>query len=481
VKKARNAKSPSESAKSKEYRVYQRNSPIYDGRYDNAKSQGTTALPIQLYHPVFAHFLDDLSSNSLVPPNIAKATVNYMKAASAIYENEGIRRQFLQPRLCEILAITFSAEANADRTSPDGMFLVNPVGELSESALVLLKEDKNELGDGGCDPSTQAGLSAVRFWVQNEVNSFLLLFTHAGLNCFLAHQHDEVRKQTCCPTFLIATAGAWFAVLGAAFTDKWIVQRLTDFIWVGLSATLDEPHYDRVARIMNSLRKNVWKLYDYYRGLNVVATVPNGLHPRYFPSVRAYGDVTSGITTFDYIQPLEIESTCVTFLARTTPGTPKPIVVKFVQRYGEDAHRLLAKENLAPALIYCGHISAQGRVPSYGHLRMVVMEYIDGDTLDKAKRIPRKSRDEIRRALDLLHKSGYVFGDLRQPNVMITKNQETKLIDFDWAGKHDTDRYPLLISCNLPWPVGVEALSLMQTSHDDEMFTRLFPKSNYTM
>jgi hypothetical protein len=42
------------------------------------------ALLIQLYHPVFAHFLDNLSSKSPVPPNIAKATVNYMKAASAI-------------------------------------------------------------------------------------------------------------------------------------------------------------------------------------------------------------------------------------------------------------------------------------------------------------------------------------------------------------------------------------------------------------
>jgi serine/threonine protein kinase len=272
----------------------------------------------------------------------------------------------------------------------------------------------------------------------------LFLFTHASLDYFLAHQHDEVRKRTCCPTFLIATAGAWFTVLGAAFTDKWIVQRLTDFIWVRLSATLDEPHYDRVARIMDSLRRNVWKLHDYYHGLDVVATVPNGLHPRYFPSVRAYGDATRSVTTFDYIQPLEIESTCATFLAQTTSGIPKLIVVKFVQRYGETAHRLLAKENLAPELFYYGHIGVQDGDPSYGHLRMVVMEYIDGETLDKVKRIPRTSRDQIRRALDLLHKSGYVFGDLRQPNVMITKNQEIKLIDFDWAGEHMKARYPAL-------------------------------------
>jgi serine/threonine protein kinase len=225
---------------------------------------------------------------------------------------------------------------------------------------------------------------------------------------------------------------------------------------------------------MNSLRRNVQKLDNYYRGLDILATVPNGLHPRYFPSIGAYLDEASSIITFDYIQPLEIESTCITFLARTTSGTVKSIVVKFVQRYGEDAHRLLAKENLAPELFYYGHIGVQDEAPSYGHLRMVVMEYIDGDTLDKAKRIPRTSRDQIRRALDLLHQSGYVFGDLRQPNVMITKNQEIKLIDFDWAGEHMKARYPLLISRNLPWPDGVEALSLMETSHDDKMLERLF-------
>jgi hypothetical protein len=170
VKKGLTAKSPSQSAKSTEYRLYQHNSPIYDGRYDLKKSQETTALPIQLYHPVFAHFLDDLSNNSHAPPKIAKATVSYMKAASAIYDDEATRRQYLQPRLCELLAITLSSVANADKTSPDGMFLVNPTSDLRKSALVLLEEDKNELGDGGCDPSTQAGLSAVRFWVQHKVD-----------------------------------------------------------------------------------------------------------------------------------------------------------------------------------------------------------------------------------------------------------------------------------------------------------------------
>jgi serine/threonine protein kinase len=289
------------------------------------------------------------------------------------------------------------------------------------------------------------------------------------------YQRDEVRKHTCCPTFLLATAGPWFTILGAAFTDKWIVQRLTDFIWVGLDATLNEPHYNRVARIMHSLSTNLRKLRAYYIGLKVVDTVPDGLHPRYFPSVHAFLDETSGIITFDYIQPLEIDSTCVTFLARTTEITPRSVVVKFVQHYGDAAHRLLAKEKLAPELLYYGNVGVLEGDPSYGHLRMVVMEYIDGQTLNKVKRIPPTLMDQIRHALEILHAAGYVFGDLRQPNVMITKAQSVKLIDFDWAGKHMESRYPILISRNLPWPAGVEALSLMQASHDLEMLKKLLP------
>jgi serine/threonine protein kinase len=241
-------------------------------------------------------------------------------------------------------------------------------------------------------------------------------------------------------------AGPWFTILGAVFTDKWIVQRLTDFIWVGLDATLNEPHCNRVAHIMHSLRRNVEKLRGYYVGLKVIATDPEDLHPRFFPSIRAYRD-EDRIVEFKYTKPLELDSTCVTFLAKTTSGIPKDIVVKFVQRYGEAAHRLLTRENLALQLFYYGKLGVLEGDPSYGHLRMVVMEYIDGETIAKVtRRIPPTWVDQVRRALDILHSHGYIFGDLRQPNIMVTKNREVKLIDFDWAGIQQVSRYPLLIS-----------------------------------
>jgi serine/threonine protein kinase len=289
-------------------------------------------------------------------------------------------------------------------------------------------------------------------------------------------QHKLVRNNTCCPTFLFANAGPWFAILGAVFTDKVIVQRLTDYIWVGMDSTLNEPHCNRVAQVMLSLRRSVEKLREYYIGLHIITVGPSDVHPRFFPSIHSYSNDKGKAVKFKYIKPLELDSTCVTFLAETLTDSPKSVVVKFVQRYGEEAHRVLAEKNLAPQLLYFGKVAVEHGDPSYGHLRMVVMQYVDGMTLDKAKRIgqvPATLVDQVQLALHHLHTKSLVFGDLRPSNIMITKNQDVKLIDFDWAGTHQRSRYPLLMSPVLRWPSGVGGLSVMEMWHDNDMFERL--------
>ena len=150
--------------------MYQQNSPIYDGRYDVKKPIETTAPPIQLFHPVFGHFLDDLSNTSPVPPEITKATVGYMRASSAIYDHEAHRRAALDPHLGRILGSGMGTVVNADGTSPDGALPITLTKGACETVVALLKEEKNNLGDGGCDPSTQVGLSMTRFWAQDQVD-----------------------------------------------------------------------------------------------------------------------------------------------------------------------------------------------------------------------------------------------------------------------------------------------------------------------
>ena len=109
------------------------------------------------------------------------------------------------------------------------------------------------------------------------------------------------------------------------------------------------------------------------------------------------------------------------------------------------------------------------------------MDYIDGDTLASAKKgnslDERKKQfvlSKVRHAIEVLHNQNLVFGDLRSPNVMITKTNEVKLIDFNWAGVGGQAKYPSMISSDIKWAAGVEALGVIKMEHDREMLDRLF-------
>jgi hypothetical protein len=157
---------PADSAKSSNYTKSQIAYSIYDGRYKANKPRTSVAPPVQLFHPVFGHFLDIMKNDEALPDDIIRKTTEYMKAASAIYANEEERQAALTPLLCNILNVNIQMILNKDKTNPDGIVEM-ALGILL--FLIFLEEDKNELGDGGSDPSTQNGLSTARCWAQDKV------------------------------------------------------------------------------------------------------------------------------------------------------------------------------------------------------------------------------------------------------------------------------------------------------------------------
>ena len=58
----------------------------------------------------------------------------------------------------------------AHSTSADGM-VVTQASVIGEVAAIGIEEDKDEFGDRGSDPSTQAGLSYGWFWAQTNVRA----------------------------------------------------------------------------------------------------------------------------------------------------------------------------------------------------------------------------------------------------------------------------------------------------------------------
>jgi hypothetical protein len=157
-----------------------------------------------------------------------------------------------------------------------------------------------------------------------------------------------------------------------------------------------------------------------------------------------------------------------------------------------DAHQLLADAGMAPKLLYCGSLDgnmdvrktgnlAQGNIKYHGlcvgPVRMVVMERIEGNTMDKASTLPTGAREKTQLAIKKLHDAKLVFGDLRGPNVMFS-GEKVLLIDFDWAGKVDEARYPRNLSRKVKWPkVAAELeMGLILADHDQFMLNQLFPK-----
>jgi hypothetical protein len=285
-----------------------------------------------------------------------------------------------------------------------------------------------------------------------------------------------VRNNSCCPTFLVATAGAWLAVLGGVFTDKWIVQRLTDFVRTGLDTLFAEARCRQMARTMYALRRNIERLEKYYEALDLLPDAHEYVLPSVFPSITTFLNKTGDKISFKYVRPLEDEPECVTFHARTIERPPMDVVVKFVERYGEEAHQLLAENDLAPELLYCGRVGIRDDDPTFGELRMVVMKYVAGQTMHEMgmNEVPPSAKKDVARALEILHDNDYAFGDLRRQNVMITKNGEVKLVDFDWAGKENKTRYPLLASRAIIGVLGVDGGSLIRKHHDTHMYSKLW-------
>ena len=163
------------------------------------------------------------------------------------------------------------------------------------------------------------------------------------------------------------------------------------------------------------------------------------------------------------------------YLARmkTEDGTSTgEVLAKFAAKYNEAAHRLLADNRPppAPTLHSC--------TPVVGDTFMAVMQYVPGASLfNTPMPLPTSAQEVVRRdvskALKLLHGAHFVFGDLREANVLYLPEDGGRalLIDFDNVSRDGEDRYSACL--NLEVGLGVSRLQIMEKSHDVRNLERL--------
>ncbi len=166
-----------------------------------------------------------------------------------------------------------------------------------------------------------------------------------------------------------------------------------------------------------------------------------------------------------------------TFLGKKEAPT---LVVKLVKRYSKEAHEHLANKGLAPKLFVCQRV--------IGNLIAVVMERVTGNPLHIEHRSLTASKqilvfNGLKRAITELGNEGLVHGDLRGPNIVVESKSDpvaAKVIDFDWAAKHDAGFYLDMINLDdlrAEWHEDVRPMKKMKLEHDRfAIFKVLRPK-----
>ncbi|ETW76280.1 hypothetical protein HETIRDRAFT_389252 [Heterobasidion irregulare TC 32-1] len=358
---------------------------------------------------------------------MVRQTLKLMQSVSQLAGQENERSESTRGLVSELLGQQLIRVMNGNNTSPDHCVSVSlDLHELMGTVTPFILEEKVEMGKTATDPSVQVQLSYLQYWMDPSRRNIL--------------------EACCCPTILVGLAGPHMCITGAVLLDKAVVQHFTGWMFIGEDRTtgldqvndLGSPGVDRLAQIDS------------------------------YPS-------NGQVIKFDYIKGLQQHESCTTFLARKVVNGEKEelVVVKFVDTYGKKVHEFMAEQGLAPRLIYFADLADRFSEQNYQGLSMVVMEHLEGDTLEAKywdRALPSDVRGSIAQAIETLAKAGFVHGDLRRPNVMIDSEGKVKIIDFDWAGREMEVQYPLRISSFLfPENQGIEGRGEIRNAHDKFM------------
>lgn len=282
--------SPSAAAKSTQYNTIQgSDAHLLDGRFNKtAAGDGTSAPPIELYHPVFSAY--NKRANDLdieLPEGVLRDSAKLLRNLSAISVAEFTRDSESRLILASILNTSLDTLSNHDKTSSD--YMVSQKTPMDVSAAVTIVEVKAEMGTGGSDPSVQVSFSFDRFYCQSEVSQ-LETRSSSSSRLFSPSQRAPIRDACCCPAFLVGLAGPWLVVMGAVMTSQTVVQRLSAYEWLGCSRVLDDAQVFAIARRLYALRLAIKDLEAYYQFLSTPTVRVGHIHPRFCPFITFFMD-----------------------------------------------------------------------------------------------------------------------------------------------------------------------------------------------
>ncbi|EPQ52958.1 hypothetical protein GLOTRDRAFT_139935 [Gloeophyllum trabeum ATCC 11539] len=459
----------------------------------NGRPLYLTPPPIAIFHPVFAQMTRESRQPARLHDFTADeidAAYKFLLACTENYLDESEFQEAMQhfpfigrTRFWHELNINLSSgQTRSMRLDGGSSVDVALPGAKLAAAYTALGELK-KLGEQEADASMQAMAAHMQLVLHNN-------------------QYELIRQHSCCPVLLVALSGDILIIWGGVYGERFLYEPLMT-IRAGLQPSMysDDPGFGgnhvgagvlEVAKVLRVLRRGVDALETYYEGL--LSSLPKikekkpsrpgsrvksnaggaWTQPVDLPPASPHwstfiiGGVSYKLQYAETLVPESIQKTVyrATVSPRLNDRTDK-VVVKFTHCYGEEGHRLLAGNGLAPELYYCAYEPTVDMI-------VVVMAFMPGKVSGSGVSLSHKQQGDLKRAVALLHGADLVFGDLRRPNI-IAHDDTVALVDFEWCGAAMDNaeqgkrraRYPVDINLSdIEWAPGVRRYGYIEKAHD---------------
>ncbi|KZV91841.1 hypothetical protein EXIGLDRAFT_85916 [Exidia glandulosa HHB12029] len=426
----------------------------------NGRPQALTGPPVGVYHPVFTAFQRRCSSSDDLSSDDVRSTAHFLAASCRYYQHENTRKNAIGGSLADLM----------HGLKPSGIF--SPC-EILDSGGCILEPDVHVtvtsclLPKRGPAPQIMCALLGE---IRNGISSPLEHATHGYRTLCATPELDDVRRGTSMPMFLLSISGPQLVIAGVVFVDRVVVGRLTDTIslvpvqqyeHLRAGTSSFDAVVDRVGKLLRALRESVLELQRWYAStedMKIAWRMPGTDPHPHLTKVGKYSLIYQARIACD------IPSRAIWFASISATGmVDRRCIVKFAPRYDGETHRLLYANEAAPLLYYCDWSDSVGQM-------VAVYEYVE-----RLEREPEPEEiDKLRLAVAALHKAGRVHGDLRFPNILVTKGK-LMIIDYDWAGLEGEVTYPadINLSEECGWHSEVRSFGNIMAQHDDWLVDKL--------
>ncbi|CAG8587270.1 8193_t:CDS:1, partial [Paraglomus occultum] len=273
------------------------NDPKYNDLILNSRGNNLPDLPLALYHPVFAEFVDDLSSIQITDED-CDSIKNLLFLMSASYENENERVNMFRSWASEYFHTPVTKLPLPQTIQSADAGITHNVDSVQH--LVLLGEAKNELGDGSGCAYIQACASYTKFvGSQNNPDiryglnpAFIVYF--AGATLGIGVQFLGVVKQNS------GRDNKSFFVNVSPSMNSFTMHPLVHSFHL-LPSEFDIDGMIVVVRAFCALKRGIESLRHYYDELKPV-DIDNLDQPRHasYPYIRFFKDADNAVINFEY-------------------------------------------------------------------------------------------------------------------------------------------------------------------------------------